>query len=564
MYEALMDHFLSHSLKFGESQEKHDVEAARVSGNSENSLDKTAKEAKQDTWSPNRRELLIMLTCAVSSLIVALDATVLVPVLPTLAIDLDGTAAEAFWTGTSYLLTHAVLQPFVAAMSDIFGRRELLVPSIVFFAAGSVVCGVAHDFTVMIVGRVIQGVGGAGVIALSQIIFADLVPLRQRPKYFTMILGAWALGSVLGPLIGGLFVEKATWRWCFWLNLPICGIALPMAIRFVTLEQPVTDFKTKLRKVDWIGNVLFISSLTSFLIAISWAGIQFEWSDFQTLLPLCLGTVGVLAAIAYELKLAKHPFLRHSIFNGRSTIASYIVAMLQGLELYMALYYISFYFSACQLFGPIRTGLSIFPATTFLLPGSAVISALITRTGRFRWAIWTGYAISTLATGLFVLWDDKTKTAVWAVCECVFGLGMGMILSSVNFSIQAAVKPEDCGQAAAMYAFMRSVGMTIGVAVGGTVFQNMMKRKLQELGVNNAIEIAKNAEGFIERLRHLSTEGTEGIIGRNIMAGYVEGFRGVWIVMTVLCGFGLLVSLLIKKGSLDAVLVSKFQLRERQ
>lgn len=449
-------------------------------------------------------------------------------------------------------------------MSGIFGRRELLVPSIAFFAIGSIVCGVAHNFTTMLIGRVLQGVGGAGIITLSQIIFADLVPLRQRPKYFSMILGAWALGSVLGPLIGGAFVQKATWRWCFWLNLPICGVALPMAIIFVTLTQPATDLTTKLKQVDWIGNFLFISSLTSFLIAISWAGIQFKWSSFRTLVPMCLGIVGVLAAIVYELKFAKYPFLKHTIFNGRSAIASYIAAMLQGLLLYMALYYHSFYFSACHLFGPIRTGLSIFPSTTFLLPGSAVVSALITRLGRFRWAIWIGYAISTLATGLITMWDDKTKTAVWAVCECLFGLGMGMVLSSVNFSIQAAVAPEDCGQAAAMYAFLRSVGMALGVAVGGTVFQNAMKSRLEDLGVADAGDIAKHAEGFIQRLKDLSTVGAEGATRQAIMSGYVHGFRGVWIVMVVLSAFGLLVSLLIKRGSLDAVLVTKFQVQGKQ
>jgi len=182
-------------------------------------------------WKPQRAEWQIMTTLAVSSLLVALDATILVPVLPvralslstvgktktdvveTLAIDLDGTATDAFWAGTSYLLTHAVLQPFIAALSDIFGRRELLVPSIVFFLVGSIVCAVAHSFTALLAGRVVQGVGGAGIITLAQVIYADIVPLRQRPKYFSLVLGAWAAGSVLGPFIGGCFVQKVTWRW---------------------------------------------------------------------------------------------------------------------------------------------------------------------------------------------------------------------------------------------------------------------------------------------------------------------------------------------------------------
>jgi multidrug resistance protein len=138
----------------------------------------------------------------------------------TLAVDLGGTTSDAFWAGTSYLLTCAVFQPFIAALSDLFGRKEMLLLSIAFFFLGTLLCApLAHNFTVLLAGRSLQGIGGGGIITMGQVIFADIIPLRQRPKYFSIVLGAWALGSVLGPLIGGLFVEKATWRWCFYINV---------------------------------------------------------------------------------------------------------------------------------------------------------------------------------------------------------------------------------------------------------------------------------------------------------------------------------------------------------
>jgi len=138
----------------------------------------------------------------------------------TLALDFGGTTTDAFWAGTSYLLTCAVCQPFIAALSDIFGRKEMLLASVMFFTLGTVLCApIAKDFTVFFAGRSIQGIGGGGIITMGQVIFADIVPLRQRPKYFSFVLGAWALGSVLGPLIGGLFVEHVFWSWCFYLNV---------------------------------------------------------------------------------------------------------------------------------------------------------------------------------------------------------------------------------------------------------------------------------------------------------------------------------------------------------
>jgi len=182
-----------------------------------------------------------MLTLALISLMVALDATILVSVLPvsgsfrsslkvladidgpqTLAVDLRGSATDAFWAGTSYFLSSAVCQPFIAALSDIFGRKEMLLVSMLFFTLGTVFCApIAKDFTVFFVGRSVQGVGGGGIIAMAQVIFADMVPLRQRPKYFSFVLAAWALGSVLGPLVGGLFVQHATWAWCFYINVSV-------------------------------------------------------------------------------------------------------------------------------------------------------------------------------------------------------------------------------------------------------------------------------------------------------------------------------------------------------
>ena len=173
-----------------------------------------------EDWKPGKQELAVMITMAIISLMVALDATILVSVLPTLAEDFGGTSTDAFWAGTSYLLTCAVCQPFIAALSDIFGRKEMLFASVLLFTLGTALCApIAKSFAVFFAGRSVQGIGGGGIITMGQVIFADIVPLRQRPKYFAIVLGAWALGSVLGPLIGGLFVEHAIWRWCFYLNV---------------------------------------------------------------------------------------------------------------------------------------------------------------------------------------------------------------------------------------------------------------------------------------------------------------------------------------------------------
>lgn len=316
-------------------------------------------------WKPLRQEYLVMLTISILSLMVALDATILVPVLPVIPISfpsrsqlisiqalataLQGTSSDAFWAGTSYLLTSAVFQPFIAALSDIFGRQQLLLLSVLFFSAGALICALANDFTLLFVGRSIQGIGGGGIITLGQVIFSDIIPLRQRPKYFSFVLGAWAIGmfvilcfymesvtefinvgTIIGPVIGGAFVQKLNWRWVFYLNFPFCVAGLIMIPLFVKINTTVkTSFKQKIQRVDWLGSFLFIGGTTSFLIGISWGGIQYKWTSVNTVVPIFVGLFAVILSCVWEARV-KEPVLRGSLFYNVSAIAAYYCAFAQG------------------------------------------------------------------------------------------------------------------------------------------------------------------------------------------------------------------------------------------
>lgn len=212
-----------------------------------------------------------------------------------------------------------------------------------------------------------------------------------------------------------------------------------------------------------------------------------------------------------------------------------------------------FYFTAAKSHGPIVCGLDLLPVSALLVPGSIIVSLLTTRLGRFRWALWLGWAITALGSGLFLLLDVDTPTAVWVVILCVFGIGNGMVLTSVSVAIQAISKAENCGRAAAMYAFMRTLGMSIGVAIGSTTFQNVMSRKLHEVGLPDAI--AKNAEAFVPQLWYLKPTDPVRI---GALQAYVQGFHGVFWVMTGTAVAGLIVSCLIGRHSMDKPLETTF------
>lgn len=243
---------------------------------------------------------------------------------------LQGTATDAFWVGTAFLLASAVVQPFLATLSDIFGRRELLLLSLLFFTVGTIVCCAAKNFTELLAGRAVQGIGGGGIVVLTLVVMTDIVPLRQRPKYNGLIQLAYSFGTITGPIIGGLIAQHTTWRWIFYINFPFCGCGLVMVPLVVNLKIERTSLKEKFIQTDWFGGFIFTASMISFLIAITWGGIQFAWSSHQTIVPLVLGVVGVLLALAWEVWGTKTPFLRVFLFNSRSAVLAYACAVLQG------------------------------------------------------------------------------------------------------------------------------------------------------------------------------------------------------------------------------------------
>lgn len=196
---------------------------------------------------------------------------------------------------------------------------------------GTIVCCSAQGFTRLLAGRAVQGVGGGGIVVLTLVVMTDIVPLRQRPKYNALIQLAWAFGTITGPLIGGLIAQHTTWRWVFYLNFPFCGVGLALIFLTVRLQTQRTSLKQKIIRVDWIGGFIFTASMTSFLIGITWGGLQFPWSSFRTIVPLVLGAVGTLASFAWEVWGTKTPFLRLFLFNSRSAVLAYACSLLQGL-----------------------------------------------------------------------------------------------------------------------------------------------------------------------------------------------------------------------------------------
>ena len=341
--------------------------------------------------------------------------------------------------------------------------------------------------------------------------------------------------------------------------LPLCGIGFVTIPWLLTLKIEKTTFREKLLRVDWIGGVIFISSTTAFLVALSRAGTETPWVSVACLVPLLLGLVGIATALLWERFVAAEPFLRHSLFRSLSLIAAYFGATVQGLLLYGQLYYVPLYLLSVQQSSPVRTGVCLLPVLLSLIPASVVVGVLITRFNHFRWAIWLGWILTTLGVGLTLMFDIATPTATWAGIFILLGFGHGLLLNAQNFAAQALCQPKDEASAAAMYMFLRSFGMALGVGIGGTVFQNGMRIKLVALDLPT--RIATDAAGYIPTLRSLP-DGS--VFKTQVLQAYVHGFRAVFAFFFAVAALAGLLSLCLKHADMNKKLESKHVLQEHR
>ncbi|KAI0189535.1 major facilitator superfamily transporter [Xylaria flabelliformis] len=484
--------------------------------------DDEAQNPPEEDWKPSMHEKAVIYTIAITSLIVALDATIVITPLSTITQSLNATATQAFWIGTSYLLVNAVTMPVICAVSEVFGRPICLTFALVAFALGTILCATAQDIGTLLAGRSVQGIGGGGIHSLGLVIQTDIVPLRWRPRWYGVTLGFWALGLAIGPIIGGAVVHGTTWRWIFYLMFPFLGFSLIAVPYLLTLKPKEATLSEKLVRIDWLGSLIFTGSATSFLIAVSWGGSQFEWASIQTLVPLILGFVGLLFTLVYERFWAKQAFLRHSLYHNASSIVGYICGSIQGMVLYGLLYYGPFYFLSVKGYSPLDTGIGMLPATLTVTIAGIICGRLVTRYNHYRWPIQVGWFIASIGAGLFLIWPHNDSAAVWTITYLVIGVGQGAILNAQNFATQAMCKQGDEAAAASMYAFVRQFGMALGVGIGGTTFQNVMAIKLRSLGL--PVEIAKQAESYISVLHGLRP----GPYKNNVMEAYKFGFTGVF------------------------------------
>lgn len=307
---------------------------------------------------------------------------------------------------------------------------------------------------------------------------------------------------------------------------------------------------------------LFLSSTTGFLIPITWGGVQYPWDSWRTLVPLIVCAVGIIGFFVYEEYFVAEPLIRTAVFKNRTAAITYVSTIIHGIILWCALYYLPLYFQAVKGLSPIMSGVALFPWTFTVAPASGVAGFWIAKSGNYRTMTWIGWGLLTLGNGLLIYLEADTSTVAWIFLNIVGGIGAGTLFPAMMIAVQASSKAEDQGYAANMFSFARAFGNTIGVAVGGVVFQNQAKKKMltYPLLADKASEYSQDAAGLVELIKSLPGDSPMKL---QLRESYTEGLRYVWVVMTVFAFVGFAINFWIKAYSLDAALTTEQGFKEK-
>ncbi|MFI5469972.1 DHA2 family efflux MFS transporter permease subunit [Streptomyces cacaoi] len=411
-------------------------------------------------------------------LLAALDQTIVSTALPTIVSELGG-MEHLSWVVTAYLLASTAATPLWGKLGDLYGRKRLFQAAIVIFLIGSALCGMAQNMPQLIAFRALQGLGGGGLMVLSMAIVGDLVPPRDRGRYQGLFGAVFGATSVLGPLLGGLFTEHLSWRWVFYINLPVGVVAL--AVIATVLRIPRRSTK---HVIDYLGTFLIAAVATCLVLVASLGGTTWDWASPQIVGLAVLGVLLAVAFVAVERRAAE-PVLPLKLFRIRTFTLSAVISFIVGFAMFGAMTYLPTFLQVVQGVSPTLSGVHMLPMVAGLLLASTASGQIVSRTGRWKVFPVAGTGVTTLGLLLLHRLDEHSSTGAMSACFFVFGLGLGLVMQVLVLIVQNAVAYEDLGVATSGATFFRSIGASFGVAIFGTIFSGRLGDKLSDafLGV---------------------------------------------------------------------------------
>ncbi|KAL4918765.1 major facilitator superfamily domain-containing protein, partial [Aspergillus aurantiobrunneus] len=503
----------------------------------ENRLDRVPSQAQK---LGKEKIAVVMGALCLVLFLAALDMTIISTALPTMAADFNASESGYSWMASSFSLTNAAFVPLWGKVSDIWGRKPILLLANFAFLIGSLICALAIDLPMVLAGRAVQGAGAGGIITLANICVSDLFSVRERPLYYALFGTTWAIAGALGPLVGGAFTTSVTWRWCFYLNLPIGGSSFAVLFFFLKIDSPKTPLLAGLKTIDWSGTLLIVGGTLMFLFGLQFGGVNYPWDSATVLCLIIFGIATYVLAMLNEWKIARYPVIPIRLFNNWHNILILLICFLHSLVFMGGSYYLPFYFQSVLLVSPILSGVYVLPQVLSLSIMSAITGLIIKKSGRYRELIIAAFVFLTLGYGLFIDFKPYASWPRLIIYQIIGGFGTGPLFQAPLVALQANLHPSDMAAGTSTFSFLRQVSAAISIVIGTVIYQNMLTNNQPTIAASVGTQTAGALQNAFSENNHDLISSLP-VSQQNVVLGAFNfSLSRIWIFYTAMAGVGLI------------------------